>query len=128
MNPKYALVYRHMQRCATNKRRIAEGLTQHQPVIKSFGHKTGSLGAIANDVGIIHFNNGCFAVLTALTCLSTASMWVRDEQIATVTDAIISQWRMAQLLEKSGCLQQRQGGSEPTSESDRSRSASRSSP
>src|SRR2546426_2976182 len=46
LNPKYALVYSHMQRCATNKRRIAEGLKEHRSVIKSFGHKTGSLGAI----------------------------------------------------------------------------------
>jgi len=80
MNPKFALVYSHLQRCATNKRRIIEGLMQHRPIIRHFGHKTGSLGGIANDVGIVHFNNGFFAVLAVLTCLSTASIRVRDQQ------------------------------------------------
>src|SRR5207249_11398781 len=92
MNPKYALVYSHMQHCATNKRRVAEGLREHRPRIKSFGHKTGSIGAIANDVGIIHFNSGHSAVIAVLTCLSSARMPVRDEQIAGVTCAIIRQW------------------------------------
>ena len=99
ISPKYALVYSHMQHCATNKRRIAEGLRQHRPIIKSFGHKTGSIGAIANDVGIIHFNSGHSAVIAVLTCLSSARMPVRDEQIAGVTCAIIRQWRKEYLLE-----------------------------
>jgi len=99
ISPKYALVYSHMQHCATNKRRIAEGLRQHRPIIKSFGHKTGSIGAIANDVGIIHFNSGHSAVIAVLTCLSSARMPVRDEQIAGVTCAIIRQWKKEYLLE-----------------------------
>src|SRR5881296_2907783 len=105
MNPKYALVYSHMQHCATNKRRIADGLREHQPRFKSFGHKTGSIGAIANDVGIIHFNNGHSAVIAVLTCLSSARMPVRDEQIARVTYAIVRQWRKEYLLETASRLE-----------------------
>jgi len=105
ISPKYALVYSHMQHCATNKRRIAEGLRQHRPIIKSFGHKTGSIGAIANDVGIIHFNSGHSAVIAVLTCLSSARMPVRDEQIAGVTCAIIRQWKKEYLLETPSRLE-----------------------
>jgi len=105
ISPKYALVYSHMQHCATNKRRIAEGLREHQSIIKSFGHKTGSVGSIANDVGIIHFNNGHSAVIAVLTCLSSARMSVRDEQIAGVTCAIVRQWRMEHLLENPSRLE-----------------------
>ena len=57
------------------------------------------VGAIANDVGIVQFNNGYFAVLAVMTCLSTVRMPVRDEQIATVTRAVVSQWKREQLLE-----------------------------
>jgi len=101
MNPKYALVYSHMQRCATNKRRIAKGLKEQGVFVKSFGHKTGSLGAIANDVGIVQFKNGCSAVLAVMTCHSAVRMRVRDDEIATVTRAVISQWKTEQLFESS---------------------------
>ena len=101
MNPKYALVYSHMQRCATNKRRIAEGLKEQGVFVKSFGHKTGSLGAIANDVGIVQFKNGCSAVLAVMTCHSAVRMRVRDDEIATVTRAVIGQWKTEQLFESS---------------------------
>ena len=100
-SPKYALVYSHMQRCATNNRRITEGLKEHRVFIKSFGHKTGSVGAIANDVGIIQFNNGYFAVLAVMTCHSAVRMAGRDEQIAAVTRTVVCQWKMEHLLEKA---------------------------
>ena len=97
MNSEYALAYLNMERCA-NKQRIAAGLKEHRVGLKSFGHKTGSVGAISNDVGIIQFNNGYFAVLAVMTCLSTVRMPVRDEQIATVTRAVIRQWKTELLL------------------------------
>jgi len=101
LNSKYALVYSHMQRCATNKRRIAEGLKEQRVFVKSFGHKTGSLGAIANDVGILHLKNGYFAALAVMTCHSAVRMPVRDNEIATVTRAVIGQWKTEQLFESS---------------------------
>jgi beta-lactamase class A len=88
-----------MQRCRTGTRRIAASLKGHQVFVKSFGHKTGSLGAIANDVGIIHFKNGYMAALAVMTCQSAVDMAVRDEQIAEVARAVISQWKTEQLLE-----------------------------
>jgi beta-lactamase class A len=100
MKPKYALVYFNMERCA-NRQRIAAGLKEHWPSVKSCGHKTGSVGAIANDVGIIQFNNGYFAVLAVMTCHSTVRMPVRDDQIAAVTRAIVGEWATEQLLESS---------------------------
>jgi hypothetical protein len=100
MSPKYALVYSHMQRCATNKRRIAEGLKEHQVFVKGFGHKTGSLGAIANDVGVVQFKNGYSAALAVMTCHSAVRMPARDDQIAAVTRAVVNQWKEEQLLER----------------------------
>ena len=85
-------------RCA-NRQRIAAGLKEHGACVKSLGHKTGSVGAIANDVGIIHFNNGCFAALAVMTCHSTVRISVRDEQIATVTRTIVSQWSTERLFD-----------------------------
>ncbi len=104
MNPQYAGVYSHMLYCATNRRRIAKGLQEHRAIIKSFGHKTGSIGAIANDVGIIHFNNGQFAVIAVLTCLYKTRMSIRDEEIAGVTCAIVRRWRMEHLMGKSASI------------------------
>jgi len=98
MNPRYALVYSNMEHCA-NRQRIAVGLKEHGACVKSLGHKTGSVGAIANDVGIIHFNNGCFAALAVMTCHSTVRISVRDEQIATVTRTIVSQWSTERLFD-----------------------------
>src|SRR6185436_16879918 len=85
-----AHAYAHMQRCAGGLNRIRKGLAEHTAFIKTFGHKTGSLGGIANDAGIVEFVDGSLVVICVMTCRASASMEVRDEQIATAARAIIA--------------------------------------
>jgi len=86
----YAPAYSHMRRCAGGMHRIREGLADFKSMIRTFGHKTGSIGGVANDAGIVQFNDGSFAVICVMTALATAPMPTRDEQIAAATRAAIA--------------------------------------
>ena len=89
--PRYALAYSHMQNCAGGLNRIRKSLAEHAARIKTFGHKTGSLGGVATDAGIIEFIDGSFATICIMTCRASAPMEVRDEQIAAVARVIIGE-------------------------------------
>jgi beta-lactamase class A len=80
---KYAIAYSHMQRCAGGLNRIRKGLADQMNRIETFGHKTGSLGGIANDAGVIKFIDGSSAAICIMTCRSSVPMEVRDQQIAS---------------------------------------------
>jgi beta-lactamase class A len=88
-NPRYAIAFSHMERCAGGIERIRKGLANHMSSITTFAHKTGSLGGIANDVGVIKFTDGSFATICIMTCLSSVPMEVRDQQIAAATRTIM---------------------------------------
>jgi beta-lactamase class A len=88
--PQYALAFSHMERCAGGLGRIRKGLTGHAARIRTFGHKTGSLGGIANDAGFIEFEDGRVLILCIMTCQCSAPMKVRDEQIAAATGMILA--------------------------------------
>jgi beta-lactamase class A len=86
----YAPAYSHMRQCAGGRHRIRAGLAECKDMIKTFGHKTGSLGGVANDAGIVQFTNGSFAVICVMTALASAPMNIRDEQIAGATRLAIA--------------------------------------
>ena len=87
--PEYALAHSHMLRCAGGLDRIRKGLTNCSGRIKAFGHKTGSLGGIANDAGFIEVDDGSILILCIMTCQCSAPMKIRDEQIAAATEIIL---------------------------------------
>jgi hypothetical protein len=79
-----------MERCAGGLGRIRKGLAGHTDRIRTFGHKTGSLGGIANDAGFIEFKDGLVLILCTMTCQCSAPMKVRDGQIAAATAMILA--------------------------------------
>ena len=90
-NPSYDVAFSYMDNCAGGLNRIRKGLSEQTSVIHRFGHKTGSLGGIANDAGIVQFLDGSVAAICIMTCRSSAPMTIRDEQIAAATRTIITE-------------------------------------
>ena len=97
---KYDLAYSHMQLCAGGHGRIRKGLAGHTRFIQTFGHKTGSLGGIGNDAGVIKFVDGSFAAICIMTCRSSAPMEIPDRQIAAITAAIIPRFLRLPIAEE----------------------------
>jgi beta-lactamase class A len=91
-------IFNHMLHCKTGRRRMLEGLKTHAPLVTSIAHKTGTLGSITNDAGIMHFKSGQWAVLTVLACKSERPLAVREQVIADATAAVVSHWRDAGYL------------------------------
>jgi beta-lactamase class A len=92
--PKYAIAYSHMRRCEGGRNRIRRGLADRMSLIETFAHKTGSMGGVANDAGIIKFPDGSFIAICIMTCRSSAPMEIRDEQIAAAARLLISDTRL----------------------------------
>jgi beta-lactamase class A len=88
-DPVYLPVYSHMRHCSGGLGRIRKGLLPYKSSIKSFVHKTGGMGGIANDAGVVRFKHGSFAAICVMTCQSTTSMEIRNEQIAAATELAI---------------------------------------
>jgi hypothetical protein len=78
-----------MRYCAGGRGRIRKGLSDCRGLVEQFAHKTGSVGGIANDVGIVKFSDGSFATMCIMTCLGTVSVEVRDAQIAAAARVIV---------------------------------------
>jgi len=90
---KYSQLLAGMRRCATGKRRIFKALEDDAFMVKSFAHKTGSLGAITNDVGIIEFQSGDVAIMAIMISKSDASLPDREQTIASVATGVLNLWR-----------------------------------
>ena len=91
-DPTYELMNTIMRGCRTGKRKIASGLSNSIRPVKHFAHKTGSLGSIANDVGVIDFGSGLVGLISVMTCGSAASASNRDSVIADSAEAVVSYW------------------------------------
>jgi beta-lactamase class A len=88
-DPVYAPAYTHMERCAGTVDRIRRGLSDHWSGIETFAHKTGSIGGVANDVGIVRFKNGSFMTICIMTCRCSAPVNLRNAQIAAAARALL---------------------------------------
>jgi beta-lactamase class A len=97
----FAPLYINMEQCVGGLGRIRKGLSGFRSMITSFGHKTGGMGGIANDAGIVKFKDGSFAAICIMTCRANTRMESRNEQIAAATKLAIGDLR-AVLLD-SGC-------------------------
>ncbi len=89
--PSYAVAYSHMEHCAGGLNRIRKGLSEHTRFIKRFAHKTGSLGGVANDAGMVEFVDGSIATICIMTCRASVPVEVRDHQIAHATRLVIAE-------------------------------------
>jgi beta-lactamase class A len=98
---KYAPLYLNMQQCSGGLGRIRRGLSACRSTIASFGHKTGGMGGIANDAGIVKFKDGSFAAICIMTCLANTRMESRNEQIAAATKLAIEDLRDERLDSES---------------------------
>jgi beta-lactamase class A len=85
----YAPLYINMEQCRGGLGRIRKGLSACRSAIASFGHKTGGMGGIANDAGIVKFKDGSFAAICIMTCRANTRMESRNEQIAAATKLAI---------------------------------------
>jgi beta-lactamase class A len=99
--PEYALAYSLMQDCEGGLNRIRKGLDGHRSFVKTFGHKTGSMGGIANDVGVVHLTDGTVVAISIMTSRASVSVEIRDQQIAAAARLII-----AQAVRRAGLLVQ----------------------
>jgi beta-lactamase class A len=90
MRTEYSPAYSYMLECEGGLNRIRRGLASSASRIKAFSHKTGSIGGVANDAGIVRFRDGSFAVICIMTSRASAPMRIRDEQIAAATRAIMA--------------------------------------
>jgi beta-lactamase class A len=88
---RFAMARSHMERCAGGLNRIRAGLGEHTTFVKTFAHKTGSLGGIANDAGIVELVDGSQVIICVMTCRATAPMQIRDQQIAEAARLIIGE-------------------------------------
>jgi beta-lactamase class A len=91
MRPEFMLAYSLMQDCEGGLNRIRKALDGHRSFVKTFGHKTGSMGGIANDVGVIRLATGSVVAISIMTSRASASMEIRDQQIAAAARLIIEQ-------------------------------------
>ncbi len=87
--PVYRDIIQHMQNCRTGKNRISAGLDEYISTLTMFAHKTGSMGGIANDAGVIEFQSGAIIFLSIMIWKSSAPLKRREEKIAEVTNAVI---------------------------------------
>jgi beta-lactamase class A len=90
---QYRPVLEEMRRCTTGRSRIAKGIRNHAALVKSFAHKTGSLGSITNDVGIIEFHSGDIGIIVLMINKSSASLSIREQTIASIAGAVMAEWR-----------------------------------
>lgn len=88
----YEPVLKEMRRCTTGNNRIPRIIGRYGEFVKGVAHKSGSLGGITNDVGVVDFHSGHVAVMTIMICKSTAPMSYRENTIASVASAIIAHW------------------------------------
>ena len=91
-DPRFRQVYDQMLRCRTGKQRLQRGLRGFKSNLRRFAHKTGSLGGIANDVGVVEFSTGYVATLVVMSCRCSATMAARESCIAEVAEVIITDW------------------------------------
>ena len=97
----YAPVYWHMQRCAGGAGRIYRGLAGCRNLIESFGHKTGGMGGVANDAGIVKFKDGSWAAICIMTSRSTRPIETRNQLIAAATRIIVEGLHDVRLVTES---------------------------
>ena len=97
-DPQYERVYSNMRHCLTGKNRIPAGISGHAHLVRSLAHKTGSLGGIANDVGIIEFRSDDVMLVSVMIWKSTVPLALRERKIAEITDAIIAQYKTMGVL------------------------------
>lgn len=88
-DPRFKRTQQAMAGCRTGSMRISEGLRTCGIPISSLSHKTGSLGGVTNDIGMVRCHERSRLVLSILTYGASVSTQTRDQVMADTTVSVI---------------------------------------
>ena len=91
-DPRFERTRDGMRGCVTGAARIARGLERSGQRIRGFLHKTGTLGGIVNDVGIVERDDGHRIVVSVMTYCASVPLAAREEVVAQVADMIMKEF------------------------------------
>ncbi len=90
---RFGLLQKTMRACRNGPRRMPRGLQATRIPIASLAHKTGSLGGITNDVGVVALASRFKVAVSVLSYGSSVPLRLREEAIAECIKVIMESLR-----------------------------------